>query len=367
MTASELPPRSMESRWREIVSGRSPGIGAMLVRWGLSVVRVPYALGTRLRNIAYDRGWLVSTRLPLPVISVGNLTVGGTGKTPTVAWLVQLLQSLGYHPAIISRGYGSTDEQGNDEKRLLDRLLPGVPHRQNPDRLAAAHALLTEGVPPDILVLDDAFQHRRVQRDIDLLLIDCLNPWGYGHQLPRGLLREAISGMQRARAILLTRSDQIDPENLQALREIIARCTPVPTYMTHFEPVGLVDSWGGLAPLNGWYGREVAAFCGIGNPMGFQRTLVACGYAVPEARFRAFPDHHPYSAADLEQIGEWARSYGAECLLTTAKDMVKIPIPIIRNLPIRAVEIALRMDHEADEVAFTEQMRSWLATTPQGS
>ncbi len=338
-------------------------MAASLVRAGLSLVEPLHASVSGLRNWGYDQGWLRSERLAVPVISIGNLTAGGTGKTPTVAWVVKTLQSLGRRPAMISRGYGAGDADGNDEKKLLDRLLPSVPHHQSPDRIAAAAALLTEqsATPPNVLVLDDAFQHRRIVRDFDLVLIDCLNPFGYGHQLPRGTLRESLAGLRRASAILLTRSDQIDAEGLVAIRTEVARHSSAPLFISHFEPTGLIDSRGEVTPLDAWHHREVAAFCAIGNPAGFQRTLVSCGYALPEARFQTFPDHHIYTPAELKTLAGKARHQGAECLLTTAKDLVKIPTATIQGMPVRAVEIVLRLDHEADEVALVERLRGALS------
>src|SRR5690606_8255127 len=136
-----------------------------------------YGAAVQWRNFAFDRGWYRVHRAGVPVISVGNLTTGGTGKTPLVAWLVHQLEQLGASPAILSRGYRSVDSHANDEKLVLDRLCPGVPHIQNPDRVAGARAALADGVC-NLLVLDDGFQHRRLHRDLDLVLIDALNPWG---------------------------------------------------------------------------------------------------------------------------------------------------------------------------------------------
>ena len=198
------------SHWMEIVSGRRQGLVASTSRVGLSLLEPFYAGAMSIRNHLFDRGWRPQTRIPVPVISVGNLTAGGTGKTPTVAWVVRTLQSWGATPAIISRGYGG---QGgtNDEKRVLDQLLPGVLHRLNPDRVAAALELTsaTDSSRPSVLVLDDAFQHRRIARDFDLVLVDCLNPWGFGHLFPRGLLRESLRSLQRASCVLLTRSGRL--------------------------------------------------------------------------------------------------------------------------------------------------------------
>ena len=361
-SASQQPPNpSGVSSWMEIVSGRRAGVIASSCRGGLSLLEPFYAAAMSLRNQMFDRGWRPQTRIPVPVISVGNLTAGGTGKTPTVAWVVRTLQALGATPAIISRGYGG---QGgtNDEKLLLDQLLPGVPHRLNPDRVAAALELTSSTVPtrPSVLVLDDAFQHRQIARDFDLVLVDCLNPWGFGHQLPRGLLREPLRSLHRASCVLLTRGDQVDEESLHGILETIRRWTSAPVLTSSFQPTQLINARGEVRTLEQVQHQHAAAFCGIGNPVGFRRTLTGCGVAIPVDRFRVYPDHHAYQSSDLEAIGFWARSVGAECLLTTHKDLVKIPPVSLGGIPVWALEIELRFEDQASEIQLGERLRAVL-------
>ncbi len=362
-SAREQPPNpSGVSTWLEIVSGRREGVFASSCRAGLSLLEPLYAAAMSLRNRAFDRGWLAQTRLPVPVISVGNLTAGGTGKTPTVAWVVRTLQSLGATPAIISRGYGGQGGS-NDEKLVLDQLLPGVPHRLNPDRVAAARELTstTEPTRPSVLVLDDAFQHRRIARDFDLVLVDCLNPWGFGHQLPRGLLREPLSSLRRANCVLLTRCDQVDEVTRRGILETIRRWSTAPVLTSRFSPTRLLNARGEVRTLEQVQHQHAAAFCGIGNPVGFRRTLTGCGVAVPDDRFRVYPDHHAYLSSDLESIGAWAKSVGAECLLTTHKDLVKIPGASLGGIPVWALEIELQFEDQASEIQLGEQLRSVIA------
>ena len=359
-SASEQRPNpSGVSTWMEIVSGRRTGIVASGCRAGLLLLEPLYSAAMSLRNRAFDRGWLGQTRIPLPVISVGNLTAGGTGKTPTVAWVVRTLQTLGASPAIISRGYGG---QGgtNDEQLVLDQLLPGVPHRLNPDRVAAARALSSATGParPSVLVLDDAFQHRRIARDFDLVLVDCLNPWGFGHQLPRGLLREPLRSLQRADCLLLTRCDQVDEATRLGILETIRRWTSAPVLTSHFQPTQLINSLGEVRSLEQIQHQHAAAFCGIGNPVGFRRTLTGCGVAIPEGRFRVYPDHHAYQSSDGDSIGSWARSVGAECLLTTHKDLVKIPSDRLAGIPVWALGIELRFEDQTSEIQLGELLRN---------
>src|SRR5262249_25999178 len=153
----------------------------------------------------------------------------------------------------------------------------------------------------EILVLDDGFQHRRLARDLDVVLIDATDPWGQGYLLPRGLLREPVSSLRRARLVILTRCDQIDKNKLVRLREMVKRYAPsVPIVETMHRPVTLVSSDQTTGPLELLREHPVAAFCGIGNPEGFRRTLVDQGTRL--TAFRSFPDHHPYSRADVEDL-----------------------------------------------------------------
>lgn len=356
---------SRVSYWMEIISGQRQGLAACGLREGLSLLEPFYAAGMWLRNQAFDRGWKEQTRVPATVISVGNLTAGGTGKTPTVAWVVRTLQSLGATPAIISRGYKG-DGGSNDEKLMLDQLVPGVLHRLNPDRVAAARDLSALPVPerPNVLVLDDAFQHRRIARNFDLVLIDCLNPWGFGHLLPRGLLREPLSSLRRASCVLVTRSDQVNEETRHGILDTIHGWTSAPVLMSRFQPTRFINAFGETRRLSERLPQRAAAFCGIGNPAGFRRTLTSCGVAISDDRFRVYPDHHAYQLLDIESIGAWARSVKAECLLTTHKDLVKIPTTSVEGIPVWALEIELRFEDEQAESQLRERLRGILRDSP---
>lgn len=327
----------MQQAYLDTISGRRTGIAAATARGALRVCAAAYAWGVRARNRRFDRPH-AAVRLALPVISIGNLTTGGTGKTPVVAWVVNYLAARGRCPGIVSRGYRSLDGDSNDERRLLERLCPGVPHRQHPDRVAAARQLLAAH-PCDVLVLDDGFQHRRLARDVDVVLIDALNPWGFGYLLPRGLLREPVSALRRASIVLITRADLVPPPELAQLRRHITRHTPAPIVVSSFRAAALTAADGATTPLAELPGRRVLAFCGIGNPEGFRRTLAAVDPALAAAAPLVFPDHHHYGAVHLEQIATCARRARADLLLTTEKDLVKLP-PAIGSLPVRALRVA---------------------------
>ncbi len=193
------------TEFRDLVSGRRKGLAATFTRGVLRVAEMPYALAVSARNRRYDRGAHLTHRAGVPVISVGNLTLGGTGKTPMVKWLAQRLQNSGVRVAIVSRGYGAANGAPNDEAMELAAALPNVPHIQSRDRVAAA-ARAIQGFHSQVLLLDDGFQHRRLARDLDIVLLDALEPFGFEHVFPRGTLREPLAGLRRADFVCLSRA-----------------------------------------------------------------------------------------------------------------------------------------------------------------
>jgi tetraacyldisaccharide 4'-kinase len=305
----------------------------------LWLASLPYGLAVRLRNLAYDRGWKRSYRSGVPVVSVGNLTAGGTGKTPMVEFVARFYRQLDRRVAILSRGYGS-DEGRNDEALVLEENLPDVPHLQGPDRAALADVAVEE-LESEVLVLDDGFQHRRLARDLDLVLIDATDPWGGGHLLPRGLLREPPSGLRRADAVVLTRCDQAAPEALADLRRRVARLAPgKPVAEAVHRPETLVNSSGAAEALARLQERPVAGFCGIGNPEAFRRTLVDLGSRLVD--FHTYPDHHAYGREDVDALRERARGLPCDALLvTTQKDLVKLRVDQLAGRPLWAVRVGL--------------------------
>ncbi|MEE8143016.1 MAG: tetraacyldisaccharide 4'-kinase [Planctomycetota bacterium] len=259
-------------------------------------------------------------RLPRPVLSVGNIVAGGAGKTPVVEALAREWRSRGGHPAILSRGYRG-GPQGNDEYQLLRRRIPQVPHRQNPRRYQAGLELLAEHPEIDLFLLDDGFQHRRLHRDLDLVLLDATRPLGYGHCLPRGLLREPWSSLRRADAFLITRQEEASPQKVAILRTFLRqyfRGVPLSTARARCD--GVRDPHGVSMALPAE--KRWAAFAGVGNVWAFFRTLERLG--LPLAGTRSFADHHRYRAAELVELSRWAQSLGADALICTEKDGVKL-------------------------------------------
>lgn len=322
----------------EILSGRRRDPLARLARWLTWSASGLYGAAIRLRNGAYDREWFPVTRVPVPVLSVGNLTTGGTGKTPVVAWLVRELQHRGYRPGIVSRGYRALDGERNDEARVLEQLCPGVPHVQHRDRVFAARRVVIEH-RCDVIVLDDGFQHRRLHRDLDLVLIDVRQPWGYGHLLPRGLMREPRSSLWRADLALFTR---VEPQDLlttvpELTRQVHQHHPQLPVAAMRFVPQGWSRRDGESLPLSALQQRTSAAFCGIGNPASF--IEFARTWTQVRAT-RSYADHHHYSWSDLHELAAWREEQQADVLVTTLKDLVKIPAdhPVSRH--VYALEIA---------------------------
>jgi len=334
--------------FHDLVSGRLRGLWPSVQRGGLRLVSYPYGWAARLRNRVYDSGWKRQHRVEVPVVSVGNLTLGGTGKTPCVEYVARFYRERDLRVAILSRGYGS--EHGrNDEALVLEENLPDVPHLQGADRAALAQTAVEE-LESEVLVLDDGFQHRRLARDLDLVLIDATNPWGHGRLFPRGLLREPVSSLRRAGAAVLTRCDQVQEKERGRIREVVARHAPAaPVAETVHRPRELINSKGQSVPLERLKDRPAAAFCGIGNPQAFRRTLEDLGAEVAE--FRTFPDHHPYTRADVESLRDWARRLATDCtVLTTQKDLVKLCLPQLAARELWAVRIGLHVERGREEL-----------------
>lgn len=329
-------------RYLDLIGGRSRGPWASLQRLLLYVASQGYGLAVSLRNWAYRLGWKCGQRVAAPVVSVGNLTVGGTGKTPTVEYVASFYRRHEYRVAILSRGYGGTSGL-NDEARLLYEQLPDVPHLQGADRVALARTALEE-LESEILILDDGFQHRRLARNLDLVLIDATNPWGFGYLLPRGLLRESPRGLRRAHLVLLTRCDQVEPALLEQIRRRVQRLAPgLPVVETCHQPVELVNSDRATSPLELLRERPVAAFCGVGNPEAFRRTLLQLGARL--CAFRSFPDHHAYSRDDVEALHSWTHGLASVGLViaTTQKDLVKLRLPALGQAPLWSLRIRLQV------------------------
>ncbi len=316
----------MEEAFRRLIRGEQRGLMASTARLALCVPEFFYSTVMRLRNTAFDAGVLKMHRAAVPVISVGNITTGGTGKTPFVALVCELSKAAGAEPGIISRGYRAASPEGNDEKKVLQILAPNVPHEQNSVRIEAARRLLSTHPQCNALVMDDGLQHRHLHRNLNLVLIDATCPFGFGHVLPRGLLREPLSGLRRADIILLTRCDLVSE---QQLREIEARTlresglSSDKILRTEFRPCGLRTASGRQQAIESLHGQPVYLASGIGNPEAFHQTCQSAGLTIAGTRW--FPDHHDFSDVDLRCILSDAAAAGASTVVVTLKDLVKLP------------------------------------------
>ncbi len=317
----------IQSLWND----EKTGSGALLPRLFLRLLSYPYSGAVSLRNTFYDRQIIRQKRLPCPVISVGNITVGGTGKTPAVIVVATLLKQGGYHPAILSRGYGGKSkdpvnvvsdgenlltgwEEAGDEPILIAKSLPGIPVLTGAARFLTGNEAV-QRFGADILILDDAFQHRQLFRDIDLVLLDKTHPFANGFLLPRGPLRENPSALHRADIILRTgAAEKIEP---------LTGYAGLPSFRGVHQPTGLVSGkTGEIAPPETLRGGKIIAFSGIGHPEAFRQGLTALG--AQGVSYRDFPDHHPYQASDIDELRRLASRSGASQLLTTEKDGVRL-------------------------------------------
>jgi tetraacyldisaccharide 4'-kinase len=339
--------------YRGLVSGERRGPWPGLLRGALRGLSLPYGLAMRVRNRLYEGGWKASHRAGVPVVSVGNLTVGGTGKTPCVEYVARFYRQRELRVAVLSRGYGGQGGR-NDEALVLEENLPDVPHLQGADRVALARIAALE-LESEVLVLDDGLQHRRLARDLDIVLIDATLPWGHGYLLPRGLLREPPAELRRAGVVVLSRVDQVEADDLHKLRRRVATLAPsVPVAETRHRPLELVNSEHATRPVEDLKDRPVAAFCGIGNAGAFRSTLDDLGAKV--TAFRRFPDHYAYVRADVEDLRAWARKQDqADMVITTQKDLVKLCVSQLGGQELWAVRIGLHF--EAGQDAFDHKLQ----------
>ena len=317
---------------RDIMSGRRKGAGAFFHRAALTAVSIPYAAASRLRRLAFSAGVLPRYSADAPVICVGNITTGGTGKTPMVAWLVRQLRQMGRRPAVLTRGYKSRGGI-SDEAELLKKMLICTAGRSpagewstpvivNPDRLAGAARAVAAGA--DVLVMDDGFQHLRLRRDLDIVLIDATRPFGFGHCLPRGLLREPLAALKCAGAIVITRADGVTKIEMDTLRTRLRQLAPNAIQCSAVNrPTALIDETGKSLSPSTLAGRKILAFCGLGNPDQFFATLSRLKADIRSAVPLA--DHAAYDPSDIDRLASQAARCGAEAMVTTAKDRVKLP------------------------------------------
>lgn len=341
-----------DGSWLRIVRGEGRGAADRLAAAGLRALSLGYNAALHTHLAGYQFGLARRTRLPARVVSIGNLTVGGTGKTTSCLAVASWLRAQGRRVAVLSRGYrGSAEgaalivskgegplaevDAAGDEPYLMAQSLPGVCVLVGRDRRRTG-AMAVESLGADTIVLDDGFQYQRLARDVDIVLVDALAPFGYDALIPRGLLREPVCHLARADAIWLTHCDLVEPEVRAAIRARVRRAAPeARTWETVHAPVGLhrLGSEERLAPA-ALRGRKVCSLSSLGNPAAFEASLRALGAEL--AATVRFPDHHRYSPEEIREVcradGEW--------IVTTRKDTARLPQEALTK-PAWVLEIAL--------------------------
>lgn len=317
-----------------------------------------YRLGLQAVGFAYRKGILKRHRLDVPVVSVGNLTWGGTGKTPLILYLARAFEKMGRRVAVLTRGYG------RDEAALMtDRLHP-IPVLAGPDRIRSGRRAVEE-LGADLLLLDDGYQQWRVIKDFEILAVDSSAPFGNGHLIPRGSLREPVEAAARADLFVIKKGDA-NAGVLAAVEAQLRQVNPeAPIFRMGLEPVGLWK-WPSrrALPLDTLKGRKVCTLAGIAAPGPFESTVSALGgRAVLRFRFR---DHHRYTVGELVKTLARCRRHAVRTVVTTAKDAVRIPQLLqetvgadLRGCELLVLEVAPRF--EPDEGEFLHRIRSVLA------
>ncbi|UCG17170.1 MAG: tetraacyldisaccharide 4'-kinase [Phycisphaerales bacterium] len=313
-------------------------MAAATVRGVLRGASMLYGAAVSLRNRRYDRSPSAVARLPVPVISIGNITTGGTGKTPLVMEVVRRLCDRGLRPAVVSRGYKARAGGPGDELLLLRRRLGDVPCIAAPDRLAGGRLAL-QRYGANVIVLDDAFQHRRIARDLDVVVIDATCPFGHGRLLPGGLLREPLRELRRASLLVVSRADQVSAEQLTSIDTTLEAHAPsVRRIRSAHRPATLVRIDGVETRLEPEDIGRSYCFAGIGNPASFRNIVARMGIEIADVRW--WPDHHAYRRRDAAALQGAAHDCGAAVLLTTEKDAVKLAaLPVQWSVPVYAVRI----------------------------
>lgn len=327
-----------------------------IVTAGLSLLSAGYRSALAVRNLAYRCRVLRTGRLPCPVISVGNVTLGGSGKTPMVELIVRALKELDVAPAVVSRGYGRetrgvhvvADQQSNklgpraagDEPFMLAERLPGVVVVVGENRFDAGRVAVERGATA--VVLDDGFQHRTVEKDLEILVLNGRAPWGNARLFPRGMLREPLPAMARADLIAITNPPS--EAAVEAVAGTIRRYNErAPLLVSSYEVVEAQDVRGEIsASAEELAGRRLLAFAGLGSPQSFADTLDAM--AVRVAGLMEYPDHHWFAQGDLDDLAQQSRAVGAEGLITTEKDWARLRGLRLPAVPLWVLAVRVRLD-----------------------
>jgi tetraacyldisaccharide 4'-kinase len=347
--------RIPEDYVRGVMSGENESARAMALRALTACVEPFYAGIMHLRNRFYETAVFKSHALGLPTISVGNITTGGTGKTPVVRWLARRLADAGKRPAILMRGYWKPPGGRSDEEIELENSLAGtgaaVPVFANPDRVASADK--ARALHPELttFILDDAMQHRRARRDFNLVLINATEPFGYNRVFPRGMLREPLEGLSRADAFLITHADEAATDDLEKITADLEKLNPTaPVFHCEHRIDHFRTAQGEAIAAEKVQARKYFAFCGVGSPRSFFMRL-ASQIGTPVGQ-KTFPDHENYSQLDYNRVLQQARETQADVVITTEKDWSKVSrlsLPALDGPPIYRAQLKLAFDASDEE------------------
>lgn len=350
-----------------LINAQKESKSRKVILFPLCLLSFFYGLASSTRVFLYSRGIFKSHSLPCKVVSVGNITLGGTGKTPFVSLLAETIKARGYRVAILSRGYKGNfpgpvgvvsdgnkilmePQQAGDEPFLLAEKVKDVPVVVGRERWLSGQFALKR-FQSEVIILDDGYQHLSLKRDLNLLLIDSSSPFGNGHLFPRGVLREPLGQVSRADAVILTKTGQSD--NINKLKMNLERTIGErATFQVDYAPEGVrVYGTEKFLPPGYLNGKKVLAFSGVAKPESFRKTLNKLNADI--AALLTFPDHHWYRSQDGEELWQKAAALGVEALITTEKDLIRVKNLIPGHIPLWALAIRHVFPQE-DQARFFE-------------
>jgi len=343
--------------WRKLVTVKNPPPDYKLLRAILLVCSFFYRIAVILRNLLFDISIFRETKVDAAVVSIGNITAGGTGKTPLVAWLCNYFAERNITTAVLTRGYKLRDCDLADEPVILAKNCPKAEIIVNADRTAGAKKAITER-NAKLLIMDDGFQHRKLARDIDIVAIDATEPFGCEKLLPAGFLREPVSSLKRADAVVITRINQTQPERIEEIKKRVLSLNPNIVFAAAvYKPICAKLIKDSFIDINELKTKKIYAFCGIGNPDAFFQTVGELALNIVGTR--VYNDHHRYTGSDITAICEDGRYKQAELIITTQKDWIKTALLCIEkfDIPIAYLDVELEFtDGRQDIIALVESV-----------
>lgn len=341
--------KQLENYLLKVIKGEKNRFLDKIVKLILRVLELIYHVIIKIRGIFYKLGIFKSEKLDVKTISVGNITTGGTGKTPVVEKLASKLSSKDKNVGILSRGYYAKGDspliisdgkeiltemhKAGDELYMMASHLSGIPIIKGKDRLKAGELAISE-FDLDMLIVDDSFQHLQLERDLDIVVVDALNPFGYDHLLPRGVLREPLSSLKRSDIIVVSRADQVADSKLNMIKNTIHyHNSEVDIFTSNHCPINLKNLANNngkpITSLKDLKGKKALALSGIGNPESFVKSLEELDIQVMETAI--YPDHYDYKQDDVMDIVMKAQLNDVDFIITTEKDAVKFDEKILEN------------------------------------